>query len=468
MRAYANTIDIDFYVPVKDGEPFIAECIESILNQTLKPKRIVIYVNMHSTDRTLEIVRRYPVEIREVLVPLSDARNLAINELSTDWIGCCDADVILDPHWLEELWKHRNSGAVMISGNTQERIRSVGDLFRSITSPHNWGVANVNNPYMVVPDQIAQRKVLVHANGYKTSLVNYEDAELCLRLRKAGHKFYYVASAKAQHWRSDDFLSSMGLRWRHSFQRQRELLVSDAGLRKKFRNNISLATYTFCKSQALNSRRLEELCLLVPLHHLTLDILESQKSSAKLLLEPRNKSIQDRVVAVLSQFESAEWSQLWNEMAKFPDLAAINHFMADYNRFLTAATDPSHQPVEYCGPDSEWNVTLDRATVRASTASSILDFTNLPKFEINSVVDGESLADAGTIYFRQPWLPSSKRFWTCRDLTEFLALRDKDPVWTETFQGSTVICFTPRLTNSSMDYSVIADRINQNDGTSSS
>lgn len=436
-----KTIDLEFYIPVKDGEPFIAECLEAIFNQTLQPKRIVVYVNMNSTDRTLEIVKRYPVEVREVFVPLSDARNLAIRELKSEWIGCCDADVILDSRWIEELWARRSTGAVMITGNTQERIRSIGDLFRSITSPHNWGDVDVDNPYMVVPDQIAQREKLVAVGGYKTGLLNYEDAEICTRLRERGHRFYYVASAKAEHWRSDNFLTSMALRHRHSLQRQIQLLSTEEGLTKKFKNNIALALPTLSKAREIKNDRLLELALLLPLQHFSADVEEALKLNASLTATNTVRSESSKeVFDVISTFRSLEWSQVWNRAVQFSNLNIYQSFLQLYFQFLRSALNPSPTTEIFALSDSNWMTTLSRAVTRAKDITGI-EFDKLPPIDARSLSTNTQLPPSGALFFRQPLFPTLETFWTCRDLTQFVARQQRRLVWTETFQGSTVICF---------------------------
>ena len=46
--------DISIYVPVYNGEKTIERCIYSILNQSLKPKNILV-VNDYSSDNSLKI-----------------------------------------------------------------------------------------------------------------------------------------------------------------------------------------------------------------------------------------------------------------------------------------------------------------------------------------------------------------------------------------------------------------------------
>ena len=50
--------NISIYVPVYNGEKTIERCINSILEQSIKPSNILI-LNDSSTDNTLEILKKY-------------------------------------------------------------------------------------------------------------------------------------------------------------------------------------------------------------------------------------------------------------------------------------------------------------------------------------------------------------------------------------------------------------------------
>ena len=75
--------DISIYVPVYNGEKTIEKCVNSILNQTLKPKNILI-INDCSNDSTLEILKGYGDKIKiynnTKNKGVSFCRNLAINK----------------------------------------------------------------------------------------------------------------------------------------------------------------------------------------------------------------------------------------------------------------------------------------------------------------------------------------------------------------------------------------------------
>ena len=50
--------DISLYIPVFNGEKTIESCLDFVLNQTLKPKSILV-IDDNSTDKTKEILNKY-------------------------------------------------------------------------------------------------------------------------------------------------------------------------------------------------------------------------------------------------------------------------------------------------------------------------------------------------------------------------------------------------------------------------
>lgn len=438
----SSEIELDFYIPVKDGEAFIGECIEGVLSQSLRPKRVFVYVNMTSTDRTYEIVKSYPVILKETHVPLSDTRNIAINELETDWIGCCDADVILDKHWVEKLWSRRDSGACMITGNTQERIKTSGDRLRSIMSPHNWGEVDIDNPYMVVPDIIADRKKLVDVGGYLVGLVNYEDADICRRLREKGERFFYAADAMAQHYRSDNTRSVLDLRWKYSIERQKSLFASIEGMLKKTRNNFALASMNFCKSLELADREVSEAAALIPLHHLAYDLerFEAKKTSSN--------TIRSQFASDLESIQLDDWKAYLDIIDKFEENEVTQEFGRLFETYLKRVISLlKQQEVEQNDNPSaiseqDWSQLESRLRSSASKLSE-KDFKNCKMLDAaneSELAEIDSL-EYGVLGFRQPLFPEKKKFWRCLDLSSLLASKSKRLVWTETFQGSSVIAF---------------------------
>lgn len=464
-----KTIDLDFYVPVKDGERYIAACLESILNQTVLPRRLTVYYNVHSSDRTAEILKNYPLRVVDVEFPLSDARNFALDDLETEWIGCCDADVVLDPDWLERLWEKRDLGATVLSGNTSEHVQTVGDLFRSITSPHNWGRFDVFNPYMLVPDMLARRQRLKDMKGYKTGWVNYEDSEMALRLKEAGDYFCYVAGARATHHRQDDFVSCLDLRWRHSFRRQEKLFETEAGLKQKTLNNIALATVVYAKARELRNAELMQVLCLMPLHHFVMDVechgKKNHLPAAQALDASLVQALRDWSLKLIG--EPAE--KFWEFFVPHANSSLAVDFLIHYATFLRLALSHlqwsdgealagmpesikslplSAQADSFAVADDRWEGMQKTARLKTKELFGIetalsYHFTESQHFRL----EGQQGALA---CFRQKIFPTATTIFTCRDLTEQLAGQDMKIYWTETFQGSSVLSFGPSLKSGSL------------------
>ena len=146
--------DISIYVPVYNGEKTIEKCLNSILNQTLRPDNILV-VNDFSNDRTSEILKKYGEKIvvhdNSKNYGLSFSRNFAINRLNSRYIASIDADVELDPKWLEILYEDmRKNQITFIGGRMFEKyIDNPCNLWRSIRIGQQWGDKSLSNPNFV-------------------------------------------------------------------------------------------------------------------------------------------------------------------------------------------------------------------------------------------------------------------------------------------------------------------------------
>jgi len=78
-------------IPVRDGEAYLAEAIESVLGQS-RPCEQVIVVDNGSTDRSAEIARGY-----EPRPGIGAARNAAIRVARGSHVAFLDADDLWDP-----------------------------------------------------------------------------------------------------------------------------------------------------------------------------------------------------------------------------------------------------------------------------------------------------------------------------------------------------------------------------------
>ncbi len=122
---------------VYNEEKYLAQCIESVLNQTLKEFELVV-VNDGSTDRTLEIVRHYMGQDRRIVlvnletnVGRAGAINIALEHARGELIAKLDGDDFFYPNKLRKqvdyLERHRDcflvaSGVDMVDENSRRML----------------------------------------------------------------------------------------------------------------------------------------------------------------------------------------------------------------------------------------------------------------------------------------------------------------------------------------------------------
>ena len=94
---------VSVVVPVHDGAAYLAECLASILEQTVAPLEVVV-VDDGSTDRSGDIARSFGEPVRCLRQPHggpASARNHGVTEARGEFIAFLDADDLLVPQKLE-------------------------------------------------------------------------------------------------------------------------------------------------------------------------------------------------------------------------------------------------------------------------------------------------------------------------------------------------------------------------------
>ncbi len=264
---------ISFYIPARNAERTLLECVQKVREQTRPPDEFFIVVDPRSTDRTFEVAHASGVAVvQQEGASLGAARNTAIRRARHRWLACCDSDVFVEPSWLERLAAARSAGAAGIGGRTLERVRSLCDAWRGMHMPHHWGRYPLRNPFMLVSEVLFDRSTLRAIGGYRDDLNYYEDSDLCQRLRDAGYGLQYEPAAVAHHQRTDTPESLLALRWKYSEYRQRHLLDTFAGLLQKLQINREYALTTLARSLARGRPDLAYLSVLLFFHHAVMDL----------------------------------------------------------------------------------------------------------------------------------------------------------------------------------------------------
>lgn len=105
-----KNIKVSIIVPTYNVEKYLADCLESLISQSLKEKEIII-VNDGSKDRSLEIANEYASKHNEIKVytkkngGLSSARNYGLEVSNGEYIIFIDSDdMIIDKKTIENFY----------------------------------------------------------------------------------------------------------------------------------------------------------------------------------------------------------------------------------------------------------------------------------------------------------------------------------------------------------------------------
>ncbi len=94
---------VSVVIPAYNEEKYIGTCLESLMQQEIKPDEIIV-VNNNSTDKTVEIATKFPVRlVHEKEQGMIPARNRGFNEAKYEIIARTDSDSKTDPQWVKHI-----------------------------------------------------------------------------------------------------------------------------------------------------------------------------------------------------------------------------------------------------------------------------------------------------------------------------------------------------------------------------
>lgn len=183
---------ISIIIPVYNTEQYLEQCIDSILNQTLKDIEIIL-INDGSTDKSYNILKKYEKkDSRIVLINQKnkgqgEARNIGIKIAKAPYIAFVDSDDFISPFMLQKLYIQMiqdNSDIVKCAftrvcqagSMTNENSKAINpnkeDFFKTILSIDNLSL---------IWDGLYKKELFIKNNLFFKKIV-YEDVELLVKL----------------------------------------------------------------------------------------------------------------------------------------------------------------------------------------------------------------------------------------------------------------------------------------------
>ena len=193
---------ISVIIPVRNEEQSIAQLLNSLIAQTMKPSEIVI-TDGGSTDGTVAIIETYahePVPIQLIRAGAAlpgRGRNLAAAQAVNEWLAFIDAGVQPETTWLERLAAPAHEGGevdVDVVYGTYEPV--VDTLFKrcvaiaTVTPPREFAGRMMRDRSIV--SSLMKRRVWEKVGGFPEDLRSAEDL---LFMKKIEQGDFRIANA---------------------------------------------------------------------------------------------------------------------------------------------------------------------------------------------------------------------------------------------------------------------------------
>lgn len=185
-------------VPAYNQGHYLAETLDSLLNQMVPPYEIVVSDN-HSTDETAEVLRRYEARVRVIRppehLPMVAHWNFLVEHLTGDWFSLLSSDDVAEPGFVHRLSRAamRDRNAVLVRGGwltiSPSGRRTGRCLLLStsrVTEPPRTLTEQLEGPKASFAAFLCRRSAWEEAGGFPTSLRLYGDWGLWLRLSPLG------------------------------------------------------------------------------------------------------------------------------------------------------------------------------------------------------------------------------------------------------------------------------------------
>ena len=216
--------NISLYIAAYNAERTIEKSIKSLLQQTLKPKEIII-INDCSTDKTLNLLKKFnQIKIinNKKNYGLAKSRNIALKYSKYDLLASIDSDVICKKNWLETLFNTMvKKKADLIGGKLIDKyIKEPANHWRSYYLKQNWGDKQINNPQFIFGANFLLNKKKIKNLNIKyneTFRTNGEDVNFSKVLKSKNCNLYYEPRAICYHYQFDDVISLSRRYWRYSY-----------------------------------------------------------------------------------------------------------------------------------------------------------------------------------------------------------------------------------------------------------
>ncbi len=216
---------ISVVVAAYNSEKTISATIEALLSQNWPEDDLeIIIADDGSTDRTAEIVKKYPVKyLYQKNKGPAAARNYGWKSAQGKIVCFTDSDCVPEKKWVSKI----------IKGYTSDDIAGLGGSY-DIANPDSLNAVCIHEEiaqrHLKIPEEANflgsfnvsyRRTVLQQVGGFDESYTwaSAEDNELAYRIKKKGYKLIFNGDIKVAHYHPESIIRYLKSQYRHGIWR---------------------------------------------------------------------------------------------------------------------------------------------------------------------------------------------------------------------------------------------------------
>ena len=214
---------VSILIPCYNVEKYIRQCLDSVVNQTLKDIEIIC-INDGSTDCTLDILREYEQNDNRIKViskhnsGYGASMNIGLETAKSEYIGIVESDDFVELNMFEKLYctaKDNDLDLVRCQYYLYKSSNNSNELFDNTWVPMNkvYCPLDDNTPFMQAPAIWCNlfKKDMINDNNIRfmeTPGASYQDTSFAFKLYASAKRFMLIEDA-FMHYRIDNENSSV-------------------------------------------------------------------------------------------------------------------------------------------------------------------------------------------------------------------------------------------------------------------